>query len=72
MQKSTRKRSGRRSRPQTHNPEPAGIAYLNRQIPDTQLLNAEGLELIEHNADTILEEIGIDFRYEPAKKLFRA
>ncbi|MYB35711.1 MAG: trimethylamine methyltransferase family protein [Gammaproteobacteria bacterium] len=72
MQQSTRKRSGRRGRPQTQNPGPAGIAYLNRQIPNTQLLSAEGLELIEHNAETILEEIGIDFRYESAKKLFKA
>lgn len=71
MQKSTRKRSGRRGRPETQNPESVGIAYLNRQIPNAQLLSTEGLELIEYNADTILEEIGIDFRYEPAKKLFK-
>jgi len=36
------------------------------------MINDEGLSLIEHNADTILEEIGIDFRYEPALALFKA
>jgi len=29
------------------------------------VLGSEGLELLEHNADTILEEIGIDFRDDP-------
>lgn len=37
-------------------------AYIKRKIPYYEILNDEGLELIEHNADTILEEIGIDFR----------
>ena len=37
-------------------------AYIKRQIPLFEILNEEGLSLIEHNADTILEEIGIDFR----------
>jgi len=29
------------------------------------VLGSQGLELLEHNADTILEEIGIDFREDP-------
>jgi len=29
------------------------------------VLGTEGLELLEHNADTILQEIGIDFRDDP-------
>ncbi|MFK7854048.1 MAG: trimethylamine methyltransferase family protein [Granulosicoccus sp.] len=37
-------------------------AYIKRNIPYYEILNDEGLSLIEHNADTILEEIGIDFR----------
>lgn len=37
-------------------------AYIKREIPYFDILNEEGLALIEHNADTILEEIGIDFR----------
>lgn len=35
--------------------------YIKRRIPYYELLDEEGLALIEHNADTILEEIGIDF-----------
>lgn len=43
-----------------------GVAYITRQIPVFEPLSAEGLALIEHNADTILEEIGIEFRGDPA------
>ena len=37
-------------------------AYIKRNIPVYEILNEEGLSIIEHNADTILEQIGIDFR----------
>ena len=40
----------------------ASVPYIARKIPCYEVLGAEGLELLEHNADTILEEIGIDFR----------
>src|SRR6202050_432551 len=40
----------------------AAIPYITRKIPYYEGLNAEGLTLMEDNADTILEEIGIDFR----------
>ncbi len=40
----------------------SSIPYITRKIPYYEVLSEEGLELIEHNADTILEEIGIDFR----------
>src|SRR5579872_4077409 len=40
----------------------AFVPYITRQIPYYEVLGTEGLELLEHNADTILEEIGIDFR----------
>ena len=33
--------------------------------PTTRCSSEEGLALMEHNADTILEEIGIDFRDDP-------
>src|SRR5580693_1731236 len=50
----------------------AFIPYITRQIPYYEVLGAEGLELLEHNADTILEEIGIDFRDDPeALKLLK-
>ncbi len=37
-------------------------AWVTRGIPPYEVLGEEGLSLIEHNADTILEEIGIEFR----------
>jgi trimethylamine---corrinoid protein Co-methyltransferase len=40
----------------------AFVPYITRHIPYYEVLGNEGLELLEHNADTILEEIGIDFR----------
>ena len=41
------------------------LPYVSRQIPCMEVMTAEGLELIEHNAETILEEVGIDFREDP-------
>jgi len=38
------------------------LRYITRKIPVYEVLNEEGLELIERNADTILQEIGIEFR----------
>jgi len=38
------------------------VAYLTRKLPPFEVLGEEGLETIERNAETILEEIGIDFR----------
>src|SRR5579863_2595286 len=43
----------------------AFVPYITRNIPYYEVLSAEGLELLEHNADTILQEIGIDFRDDP-------
>ncbi len=50
---------------------PAVVPYLSRKIPVYELISEEGLQTIERNADIILQEIGIDFRYEPALKLMR-
>jgi trimethylamine--corrinoid protein Co-methyltransferase len=38
------------------------LTYIKRQIPLYEVLSEEGLALIEANADTVLEEIGIEFR----------
>ncbi|MDZ4730336.1 MAG: trimethylamine methyltransferase family protein [Xanthomonadales bacterium] len=47
-------------------------AFIERKIPYYELLDEAGLQLIEHNADTVLEEIGIDFKDFPeALELFR-
>ncbi|MDE0245998.1 MAG: trimethylamine methyltransferase family protein, partial [Gammaproteobacteria bacterium] len=40
-------------------------AWIDRSIPFFDVLDTEALELIEHNADTVLEEIGIEFRAFP-------
>jgi len=40
----------------------SSIPYITRKIPYYEVLGEEGLSLMEENADTILEEIGIDFR----------
>ncbi|HZO23799.1 MAG TPA: trimethylamine methyltransferase family protein [Steroidobacteraceae bacterium] len=51
----------------------AFVPFITRQIPYYEVLGEEGLELLEHNADTILQEIGIDFRDDPeALKLLKA
>ena len=47
--------------------------YITRKIPYYEVLDEEGLQLIERNADTILEETGIDFRDDAeALQLFRS
>src|SRR5690606_31612729 len=38
------------------------MPYITRKIPVYEVLDEEGLSLIERNADTVLEEIGIEFR----------
>jgi trimethylamine---corrinoid protein Co-methyltransferase len=40
----------------------SSVPYITRRIPYYEVLDEEGLVLLEQNADTILEEIGIDFR----------
>ena len=43
----------------------AKLAYIQRKIPVVDLLHTEAIEIIEHNAETILQEIGIEFRRDP-------
>ena len=40
--------------------------FLTRTMAPFEVLSVEGLETIEHNADTILAEMGIDFRDYPS------
>ena len=40
-------------------------AYITRRIPLVTVLDEEGLSIIERNADTILQEVGIEFRDDP-------
>jgi trimethylamine--corrinoid protein Co-methyltransferase len=38
------------------------VPFITRKMPLYQVLDEEGLALIEQNADTVLEEVGIDFK----------
>ncbi len=40
--------------------------FITRNIPNFEILNAEALEIIETNAETVLEEIGVNFLDNPA------
>ncbi|MEM7321950.1 MAG: trimethylamine methyltransferase family protein [Actinomycetota bacterium] len=49
------RRAAREAQAETSNP------FLTRKFKPFELMSEEGLELIEHNADTILEQTGVDF-----------
>ncbi|WP_114964703.1 trimethylamine methyltransferase family protein [Alkalilacustris brevis] len=40
--------------------------FITRNIPDLEILDVEALEIIEANAETLLEEIGVSFVENPA------
>ncbi|WP_341205510.1 trimethylamine methyltransferase family protein, partial [uncultured Sulfitobacter sp.] len=47
--------------------------YIERNIPNYEVLTEEALQIIEYNADTVLEEIGVNFPDNPeALALWRA
>jgi trimethylamine--corrinoid protein Co-methyltransferase len=57
-----RGRDARRARARTR----AGkYPYIRRRIPAVELLSLEHVELIEANAEAILEEVGVEFRRDP-------
>jgi len=39
--------------------------YIERNIPNFEILTEEALQIIEHNAETVLEEIGVNFPDNP-------
>ncbi len=39
--------------------------FIERNIPNFEILNEEALQIIEWNADTVLEEIGVNFPENP-------
>jgi trimethylamine--corrinoid protein Co-methyltransferase len=43
----------------------AKLPYIRRRLPVVELLSTEAVEIIEHNAETLLEEIGIELRRDP-------
>ncbi len=40
--------------------------FIRRNIPNLEILNDEALEIIEANAETVLEEVGVNFVENPA------
>ena len=60
-----RGRGGREERRSAASAAPISAPYITRKIPCFEVVDEEGLEIIERNADTILEEIGIEFRDMP-------
>src|SRR6476661_3395687 len=48
------------------------VPFLTRTLTPFEVLDEEGLSLIEYNADTVLQEVGLEFRgNEDALRLFR-
>ncbi|HJL77507.1 MAG TPA: trimethylamine methyltransferase family protein [Acidimicrobiales bacterium] len=69
MSDAPRRRSGGRAARQAARAETAAAGvhpYLIRTMPPFEVVSEDGLALIEENADTILEELGIDFRDYPS------
>jgi trimethylamine--corrinoid protein Co-methyltransferase len=49
------------------------LPYITRKIEPPNILSEEGLALIEHNADTILEEVGIEMvEFPEALEIYEA
>jgi len=61
-----RRGSGREAKRAARRQASAEIAaWIDRKVPYFEVLDDEALELIEHNAETVLEEIGVEFRDFP-------
>jgi len=67
MDESPRRRTGGRAGRVAHRlaSHVAREPFLTRRLAPFEVLDEEGLALIERNADTILEEVGLDFRGDP-------
>ena len=60
------RRAGRENRMKARAAKQAVTApFLMRNIPVMSLMNEEAIQIIEGNADRILDEIGMDFRGDP-------
>jgi len=68
-----RRSAGRKAKRAARQQMPmATAAFIDRKIPYYEILSEEALELIENNAETVLEEIGIEFKEFPkALHLFK-
>ncbi|MEL6373270.1 MAG: trimethylamine methyltransferase family protein [Pseudomonadota bacterium] len=43
----------------------AAVPYITRHIPVTELLTEEGLATLEANAETLMQDVGVEFRNHP-------
>ena len=71
MTKAAPRRRGREGggaarRAQRSNPKVECAKFIERNIPNFEVLHTEALEIIEDNADAILEEVGVNFVNNPA------
>ncbi len=73
-ERSGRRGGGRSARKAARANASAGAAaFITRSLTPLDIVSSEGLELLEHNADTILEEVGVEIRdYPSAIERFRA
>ena len=63
---SRRKGGGRAGRREARGQSATAAApFIERNIPYVEILSEQNLQLIEHNADRLLAEIGIDFLDDP-------
>ncbi|MGI9614376.1 MAG: trimethylamine methyltransferase family protein [Acidimicrobiales bacterium] len=60
-----RRRSGGRAGRQATRQTTATTPFLTRSLKPFELVGEEGLALLEENADTILEQVGVDFKDYP-------
>ena len=56
-----RARGGAEARRAARGQDPDSRPFITRRTPVVEVLDEEGLQIIEDNADTILEEVGIEF-----------
>jgi len=42
-------------------PQLTSLPYIHRQLEPTDVLSLEAIEIIEHNADTLMEEVGVTY-----------
>ena len=62
----SRRGGGRDARRQLRSNSVATVTpFIIRQLEPLDILSDEGAEIIENNAEVVLEEIGIDFRDDP-------
>ena len=67
MARSENRRSSRRQHQTSRDKNHHIIAkpYIQRNMPCAKILDDDGIELIEHNADYLLKNVGIEYRDDP-------